>query len=205
MATKRKTKTNAAAIDAWLKEDDDRAAAIQFIEADREEFEGPGETVDKKTLARIMGMTVYAVDEAVNRGAPFVRRGTQRKPWRFQAGDFMCWMIRDRLGLNGPDASQAAEYRAQKTRKVKADADRIEMDNAAKRAESLSVAEVVALYREEADLIRRELNAIPAAAVRALGSLKPDERRNASLIESVLDDVVNQALKAISGGDHASV
>ena len=57
---------------------------------------------------------------------------------------------------------------------------------------------------DEARVIRDSLNAIPGNAVRALGLLSPDERRNASVVESILDDVVNQALKAISGGDHVS-
>jgi hypothetical protein len=42
--------------------------------------------------------------------------------------------------------------------------------------------------------------------VEALGKLDADERRNASIVENVLDDCVNNALKAISssGVENAS-
>ena len=82
----------------------------------------------------------------------------------------LAFIIKLRCGLiGGPDATKAVESRHHQTRKMAADADRVEMDNAAKRAETLTLDEVTAIYREEADLIRRELNAIPAAAVAALG------------------------------------
>jgi phage terminase Nu1 subunit (DNA packaging protein) len=202
MATKRKT---AATYDAWLNEDDDDGRATQAAAIDSE-FEGPGETVDKKTLARIMGMTAYAIDEAVARGAPVFRRGSQRTPWQFQAGAFLCWLIKDRCGLlDDADATQAAETHRHKTRLMAAQADRVERINEAARAETLTLDEVVTLYADEAAVIREHLNAIPGRAVEALAALPADERRNARIVEDVLDDCVNSALRAISGGvEHAS-
>src|SRR4051794_10665919 len=112
MATKRKPAKAAATYDAWLNEDDGRAAAAEAIDS---EFSHGGEKMDKKALGRALGLTAYAIDEAVARGAPVFRRGSQRTPWVFESGRFLQWLIKDRCGLTGPDANEAAEYRKAKT------------------------------------------------------------------------------------------
>jgi phage terminase Nu1 subunit (DNA packaging protein) len=204
MATKRKPTKAAETFDAWLNEDDDRAAKIAAIDAD---FDGelPRVQMNRKEICRAFRLTNYALDELIAQGCPVLQKGNQRTPWKLEPDRVLNFIIKLRCGLvGGPDATQAAELRGHQTRKVAADAERIEMDNAAKRAVTLTVAEVTELYREEADLIRRELNAIPAAAVAALAVLSPDERRNASIVELTLDEVVNNALKAISGAEHVS-
>jgi hypothetical protein len=118
----------------------------------------------------------------------------------------LSFIVKVRCGLiGGPDATQAAELRHHQTRKMAADAEWIETINAATRAETLTLDEVVTLYADEAAIIRRELNAIPGRAVEALAALPPDERRNASIVEDVLDSTINNALRTISGGvEHAS-
>jgi phage terminase Nu1 subunit (DNA packaging protein) len=206
MATKRKPakREPAATYDAWLNEDDDRAAKIAAIDA---EFDGelPRVQMNRKEICRAFGLTNYALDELIAQGCPVLQKGNQRTPWKLEPDLVLNFIIKLRCGLlDDADATQAAEYRTAKTRKMKADADRVEMQNAAVRAETLTVDEVVSIYQEESQIIRDSLNAIPGNAVRALGSLKPDERRNASMVESILDDVVNQALTAISGTEHAS-
>jgi phage terminase Nu1 subunit (DNA packaging protein) len=194
----RRTTKTAATYDAWLNEGDERTAKIAAIDADF--LDGPGgECFDKAGIARIMGLTAYAVDSAIRRGATVQRRGDQFTPWQINVSDFLRWTIKDACGLlDDADDTKAAETHRHKTRKMAAHADRVEMHNAAVLAETLTLDEVTEIYREEADLIRRELNAIPGRAVEALGKLDADERRNASIVENVLDDCVNNALKAIS-------
>jgi phage terminase Nu1 subunit (DNA packaging protein) len=196
--------------DAWLHSidtpDDKRAAAIAEIDADLDDSI-PGECFDKAGLARAFRMTPYAVDAAIKRGAPVQRRGDQFTPWEINAGDFLRWQIKDACGLlDDADATQASVYLAEKCRKTAADAERLEMDNEKKRSQTLTVDEAVTLYREAMAPVRAELNAIPGRAVEALGKLDADERRNASIVENVLDNCVNNALKAISlsGVENAS-
>jgi hypothetical protein len=112
---------------AWLTEaDDERARKIALIDEDRDDSI-EGECFDKVGIARAFGMTPYAVTEALRRGAPYVTRGTQTKPWRINPGDFMRWQIKDACGLlNDGAATQASIYHAEKTRKMAAEADRIE-------------------------------------------------------------------------------
>jgi phage terminase Nu1 subunit (DNA packaging protein) len=184
--------------DAWL-DDRGRAAAIESIDS---EFEGPGETVDKKTLGRLLNLTGYQIEQAVARGAPVLQKGNQRTPWQFQAGAFMCWYLKDRCGLLD-DSTAASEYHTAKTRKMRADCERVEYINAAAKAVTLTVDEVVSIYRDEADLIRRELGKFPARALAKLAKLGPDERKNPTMIEHALEDCVQDALRAISGAEHA--
>jgi phage terminase Nu1 subunit (DNA packaging protein) len=192
--------------DSWLygtepAADDKRAAAIAAIDADRDPTI-KAEYFDKETIAALCGLPVYQISQAIKRGAPVHRRGSQRTPWQINLGDFMRWQVKDALGLlDDADATQASEYHSQKCRKMKADADRVEMDNAKKRAVTLTVDEVTTIYREEAELIRAELNALPGRAVEALAKLDADERRNASIVENVLDDEVQATLRRISAND----
>jgi phage terminase Nu1 subunit (DNA packaging protein) len=203
----RRAKT-AAEHDAWLygnEADDERAAKIAEIES-MFDGEGPRVQMNRKEICRAFGLTGYALDELIAQGCPVFKKGNQRTPWILEPDRVLCFIIKKACGLvGGPDATQASVYLAEKCRKMAADADRVEMDNAAKRAVTLTVDEVTAIYREEADLIRRELNAIPAAAVAALAKLPADERRNARTVEDVLDSTINSALGAISSGvEHAS-
>jgi hypothetical protein len=80
------------------------------------------------------------------------------------------------------------------------------MANAAREAVMLTVDEVTQIYRDEARIIRDELNSIPRRAVEALEQLPADERRNPSICEDVLDSIINDSLRTISatGADHVS-
>jgi phage terminase Nu1 subunit (DNA packaging protein) len=120
--------------------------------------------MNRKEICRAIGLTSYGLDELIAQGCPVLQKGNQRTPWKLEPDRVLNFIIKLRCGLlDDADATQASVYLAEKCRKTAADAERIEMHNAAVRAETLTVDEVISIYQEESQVIRDSLNAIPGA------------------------------------------
>ncbi|CUT09203.1 hypothetical protein BF49_0283 [Bradyrhizobium sp.] len=164
---------------------------------------GPGATMTKQAFCRTFGIGRYDLDRAIENGGPVLKHGTKFEPWEIPAGDMLRWMIQDRAkSVAEPDLS---DLRRNQIKLIISQTEKLEMKNAEMRRELVTVDEAVTVYREEAAIIRSHLSAIPDAVVKALETLKPEERNNASLVQLVIADCVDDALQAIStDNDHGS-
>ncbi|UPJ50786.1 hypothetical protein IVB30_05125 [Bradyrhizobium sp. 200] len=158
---------------------------------------GPGATVDKRRLGHVLGLTPYAIGEMINRGMPVLHRGDKHTPWQFEVGRVMAWMVQDAVRAMNED-SDSARYREAKTRKMQAEWERLDEMNKVTRRELVTIDEAVTVMREHSTIVRKHLGAVPAAITKALAALDPDDRRNASIVETVIDDCINGAMVAIS-------
>jgi hypothetical protein len=114
-------------------------------------------------------------------------------------------MVQDTVRAMNDD-SNAARYRESKARKTQAEWERIEEVNAQRRRELVTIDEAVTATREHSAIVRKHLGAVPAAITTALAALNPEQRRDASIAEMVVDDCINAAMIAISeenGVEHA--
>jgi phage terminase Nu1 subunit (DNA packaging protein) len=171
-----------------------RSPAEEFESMDDDE--GRGQVFDLKGIAQIFGMTRYAVKECIARGAPVIHRPRSKlEQWEIAAGEFLQWLVRDELAHN---ETAAGQYHAAKTQKTVAEIEKLEMANRAIRTSHVTIAEAAMAARENNDVVRRHLGAVPADVVRKLAALSPKDRRDASMVERVISDCVNDAMTAIS-------
>ncbi|AMA55042.1 hypothetical protein [Bradyrhizobium sp. CCGE-LA001] len=163
---------------------------------------GPGATMTKQEFCRTFGIARYDLDRAIENGGPVLSRGTQFEPWQIPAGDMLRWMIEDRAKTTAdPDLSL---LRRNQIKLILSQVEKLELKNAETRRELVTVDEAVTLYREEADVIRRHLRAMPDAVAKALGALAesdPVGRKDSAVVAMVVHDVINDTLRAISEED----
>ena len=163
---------------------------------------GPGATMTKQQFCQTFGIARYDLDQAIANGGPVLHRGGRFDPWQIPAGDMLRFMIADKAKTAAnPDLSP---LRQNQIRLIISQCEKAEMKNAAMRRELVTVDEAVTVYRDEAAIIRKHARAIPDAVVKALEALKPEERADASVVQFVIADVVNDALRMMSseGVDH---
>lgn len=161
--------------------------------------EGPGATMTKQEFSRVFGVARYDLDRAIENGGPVLKRGTKFEPWQIPAGDMLRFIIYQHTKtVADPDLS---DLRRNQIKLIMSQIDKLEMKNAEMRKELVTIDEVVTVYREEADLIRTHLRAVPDAVVKALGALAqsdPVGRKDPAVVTMVIQDVINDALRAIS-------
>lgn len=172
---------------------------------DDEDDIGPGEVVDKKRLCQILGLTAYAVSQLIARGLPVLHRGSKLDPWKFEVGTVSRWIIADAVRNASDDSTPAARYRTAKTRKMQAEFERLRDANHAMRSQLITVDEAVAGHREQAAILRKHLGAFPAAVMAAMAGLKPEDRRDASFVETLIADMLNAAMAAICAANEGGV
>ncbi|MCK1283444.1 hypothetical protein IVB41_05780 [Bradyrhizobium sp. 44] len=157
---------------------------------------GPGATMTKQEFCRTFGITRYDLDRAIENGGPVLRRGNQFDPWEIPAGDMLRWMIEDKAKTAAdPDLSP---LRQNQIKLIISQTEKLELKNAKMRRKLVTIGEAVTVYREEADIIRKHLRMVPDAVVKAISALKPEERARASIVQVVIADCINDALRAIS-------
>lgn len=163
---------------------------------------GPGMTMTKVELSRFFGIARYDIDRAIENGAPVLVKGDQFTPWQLPSGDFLRWMIEDKAKRDGD--ADLSPLRRNQIKLIVSQCQKLEMKNAESKRELVTIDEVVTVMRETNDIVRKHLRAVPTAVAKALGELKPEDRRNASLVELVIADCINDALRTISteGIDH---
>lgn len=164
---------------------------------------GPGIGMNKQELCETFGVSRYEVDRACEmKNAPVIQRGSKFKPWIIASGDMLLFLIEQHTKtVADPDLSN---LRRNQIRLVLQQTEKLELKNAASRRELVTIDEVLTVYREEADLIRTHLRAVPDAIVKALGSLAqsdPVGRKDPAVVTMVVQDVINDALCAISEGE----
>lgn len=161
---------------------------------------GPGVGMNKQEFCHTFGVSRYDLDRACEmENAPVIQRGSKFKPWIIASGDMVLFLIEQHTKtVADPDLSA---LRRNQIKLIMSQIDKLEMNNAASRRELVTIDEVVTVYREEADLIRTHLRAVPDAVVKALGALAqsdPIGRKDAAVVTMVIQDVINDALRAIS-------
>lgn len=187
MAKRSKTKTD------WLEGGSEQPAGF-----------GPGEVHDLRTIAQIFGMTIYAVRQCIDRGAPVVHRPRSKlEQWQIAAGEFLQWLTRDALAQRD---TEGGRYIDAKARLATAKWERLRDDNAARRAELVTLDQVLTVLREESAILRNHLHALPADIAAALAKLSADDRQNPNVVEDVMQDAINAAMADIcadNGVGHA--
>lgn len=151
-----------------------------------------GALVNKAELAKILGWTLYRVDAALKRGAPYHRQGNEQHEWQIYVGDFWRWLIAEERGAINTDAPAAALLDA-KTRATLAKAVKLEAENAEQRSNLVTIDQVVTVYREETAIVRKHLLALPAALAPRLSA-----ETDASKAERIIEDGIQDALRLIS-------
>lgn len=160
---------------------------------------GPGATMTKQEFCRAFGVARYDLDRAIERGGPVLRRGTKFKPWQIPAGDMLRWMIEDAAKTTAdPDLSP---LRQNQIKLIVSQTEKLELKNVATRRELVTIDEAVTVYREEADIIRKHLRSLPDGVAKALGALAesdPVGRTDSAVVAMVVQDVINDTLRAMS-------
>jgi phage terminase Nu1 subunit (DNA packaging protein) len=174
--------------DSWLDGVGDNAEQISA------DFAGPGELVDKVQLGNILGLTRYAIEEHIKRGAPVHRRGSKKLPWQIDVGAFLQWMIQDKLSPAHLSPGRAA-FEDAKTRKAIADAIGSEMRAARIVESTISKVEFQQLLAEERTIIHDAFVKVPAR-VRA-GAKKLGPQKTAQQVHTLVADEIDAAMSEI--------
>lgn len=153
-----------------------------------------GMLVNKSKLGLIFGISQSALDKMLANGAPFVSKGTRKEGWRINTAAFAAWYRQDGINSVVPEDPNRLTFDEAKAKKTQAEYERIEMANAQRRRELITIDEAVALYRNEASIIRSHLMAIPGRLAIPCGA-----ESNPSRIEDMMLDEINIALSNISG------
>lgn len=158
---------------------------------------GPGVGMNKQEFCQTFGVSRYDLDRACElENAPVIQRGSKFKPWIIASGDMLLFLIEQHTKtVADPDLSN---LRRNQIKLVMSQIDKLELRNAEERRALVTIDEVVTVYREEAAIIRKHARAIPDGVVKALETLKPEERADASVVQFVIADVINNALGAMS-------
>lgn len=152
-----------------------------------------GIIVTKARLATVTGLSMAALDKAFEAGAPVVAKGNRKQGWQINTADFVQWYIRRKVDeLTGdPDKMN---FDQAKTAKMQAETRIKEMQLAKLEGETLTIDEAVALYREEATIIRSQFMAMPGRlAIPVAAESDP------AAVEAMIFDEVNLALSNITG------
>jgi phage terminase Nu1 subunit (DNA packaging protein) len=180
--------------DDWLDGGDAEAPGIADDDGEETARGTAGMLVNKSKLGMIFGMSQAAVDKALANGAPYVSKGTRKEGWRINTAAFEAWRREELRNSIQPTDPNRLSFDEAKAKKTQAEYERIEMENARRRGEYLTIDEAVALYREEASVIRSQLMAIPGrVAIPAAADSDP------VTIEALLQDEINIALTNITG------
>jgi phage terminase Nu1 subunit (DNA packaging protein) len=166
----------------------------------------PGTTVDKRTLGRLFGLTKFAINGLIDRGLPVRVIGDRQTPWQFNTADVAVWLVEDAV-REMEDDSDEAQLREAQRRKMQIQYETLRDRNAADHRELVTIDEAVTVLRENSACVRLHLGKVPAAVITKLATLSADDRRNASIVEFIVDDALNDAFRAISeddGGDRVA-
>jgi len=182
----------------WMEGDERRNAKRAPRDEIAADFAGLGEIVDKAGLAELSGLTLYAVDECIKRGAPVQRRGSRKLSWQIHVGAFLAWYFRDKRAPAFADPKAEAFHNA-KARRMVAQAERGEMDNAAVRAVTITTDQAKQIRAEEHALIRAVFSKIPGRCTSKLGETwTPQE------FQTALVDAIDEALVELHADDKRS-
>jgi phage terminase Nu1 subunit (DNA packaging protein) len=73
------------------------------------DFNIPSDILDRAGISELLGLTHYAVHDAIGRGAPILRKGLRSQSWQINAAAFLAWLVAD---------AQAAAFRSTSTRRA---------------------------------------------------------------------------------------
>ena len=192
--------------DDWLEGDEDIIGEADLMPAiepepeDQDEDEPEdvitstsGIVVTKMRLATITGLAPATLDKAFAAGAPVIAKGNRKQGWQINTAAFIAWYLRWKVDTVAGNPGKM-DFEAAKTRKAVADAERVEMENERKRGNTITIDEAVAVYREEASIIRSQLMAIPGR-VATMGHAATNKLE----LELLVRDEIDIALQNISG------
>lgn len=158
-----------------------------------------GIVVTKSRLSTITGLAPVTIDKAFKEGAPVISKGSKRLGWQINTADFFGWYVRAKVNdaTVAEGAEGAVSFDVAKAAKTQAEAQLKQMQLARLEGQTITIDEAVALYREEASIVRSQLLAIPGRLAQALVT-----ETDPSVIESIIADEVNVALQNITGDTH---
>lgn len=163
------------------------------IEEDETPEGGAGIVVTKSRLQTITGLAAATVDRAFANGAPVIGKGSRKQGWQINTADFFGWYVRHKVEELTDDPDKLS-FEGAKAAKTNAEARLKEMQLARLEGQTITIEEAVALYREEATIIRSQLMAIPGRCAVLLAS-----ETDPTVIEAMIADEINIALSNITG------
>lgn len=146
-----------------------------------------GDLVNKGELSKIFDLSIHVIDRAIARGAPHTKGKSKKDGYRFDTARFFEWFIEDKCRTVDPYLTAQTEL-MHTIVKLK------QHQLAALEAETLTIPEAMALYSDEAAVIRKHTLAIPGRCAAQVAA-----ESDPSVIEGILMDEVNLALAKISG------
>lgn len=155
-----------------------------------------GIVVTKMKLSTITGLAAVTLDKAFAAGAPVIAKGNRKQGWQINTAAFFAWYTRWKIDSVAGTAGKV-DFETAKTRKAVADAERVEMSNERIRSNTITIDEAVAVYREEATVIRSQLMAIPGrVATMGHAAKTPLE------LEMLVRDEIDIALQNLTSDSH---
>jgi len=103
-----------------------------------------GVEVSKAELANIYGVSLPTISQWVNKGCPWITKGSPGKQWRFNTADVTTWREEHVAQQIQGDTSQLDIDEARR-RKLAAEAAMMELDLAKRRGEVIEIEQVAAI------------------------------------------------------------
>lgn len=139
--------------------------------------------VNSTVLARLFGVTMETLRQWRIDGLP--DEGKTGKSVRFDVRKAIAWRVQRAANAETPDDSKA--------RKLKAEAERLEMQNAETRGELVRRDTVEREAREEAETLKQAMMNIPPRLAQILAN-----ESNAALVEAALAEAIADALSCVA-------
>lgn len=157
-------------------------------------FKGKGKAVNRGELAEVFGASLNTVTGWVRSGCPFVQRGSQGKPWKFNTRDVSEW-LRDEARAES-EADGPLDENQLKLRKMAADAAHAELDLAVARRKVAPIDEFERARAMENAVIRANVMNVPSRVVSQLIGETSEAR-----FKEVLSGELVQALETAADAD----
>ena len=157
-------------------------------------FKGKGRQVNREELAETFGVSLNTITSWIRNGCPFMQRGKQGRPWKFNTRDVSEW-LRDQARQEATNDEPMDEFEL-KLRKLAAETAQAELDLAIARKQVAPIDEFERARAMENGVVRANVMNVPGRVVSQLIG-ETDEAR----FKEVLHAELVQALEAAAETD----
>ena len=156
-------------------------------------YTGKGKVVNREELAEIEGVSLNTVTTWIRQGCPYLQKGRQGKPWKFNTMDVGEWRIQK--AREDATGDQPMDEQELKLRKLAAETNKAELDLAEARQRVAPIEEFERARSMENATIRANVMNVPSRVVSQLIG-ETDEGRFKELLRTELIQALETAAEA---------
>lgn len=159
-----------------------------------------GVEVSKAELANIYGVSLPTISQWVNKGCPWITKGSPGKQWRFNTADVTTWREEHVAQQIQGDTSQLDIDEARR-RKLAAEAAMMELDLAKRRGEVIEIEQVAAIMGDDYANVRAKLLSLPTKLAPMLVGIEDTLECKALIERGVTEALEELTADAIYSGE----